>query len=154
MSQPADRVTPNQRDAGFTLPELLIAMMISGILVVSISMAFTTVLRTQTQATDRLAESKDITFVQTWLPVDLSSAIDSFSMVGEPELNAALAAAHPADGVQRDASRRERAHRHPTGSRGRWRRLLPRRLPVPRGQRQVAAQSVTRFATRARQPRS
>ena len=95
MSQPADQSTSTRRDAGFTLPELLIAMMISGILVVSISMAFTTVLRTQSQATDRLAESKDITFVQTWLPVDLSSAIDSFSMVGEPELHAALAAATP-----------------------------------------------------------
>jgi prepilin-type N-terminal cleavage/methylation domain-containing protein len=84
-----------QRDAGFTLPELLIAIMISGILVVSISMAFTTVLRTQTQATNRLAESKDITFVQTWLPVDLSSALDTFSMPDEAALAAGLAAGTP-----------------------------------------------------------
>ena len=81
-----DREPRRRRDAGFTLPELLIAVMISGILVVSISMAFTTVLRTQSQATDRLAESKDITFVQTWLPVDLSSALDTFSMPDEAEL--------------------------------------------------------------------
>jgi prepilin-type N-terminal cleavage/methylation domain-containing protein len=95
MSQPADRATPTRTDAGFTLPELLIAMMISGILIVSISMAFTTVLRTQAQATDRLAESKDITFVQTWLPVDLSSALDTYSMVSESELLTSLAAFNP-----------------------------------------------------------
>lgn len=84
------------RDAGFTLPELLIAMMISGILIVSISMAFTTVLQTQSSATSRLAESKDITFVQTWLPVDLSSALQTFDMAPEAELLAALAAVQPA----------------------------------------------------------
>ncbi len=86
------------RDGGFTLPELLIAVMISGILIVSISMAFTTVLRTQSQATDRLAESKDITFVQTWLPVDLSSALDTFSMPDDVQLQAELAAGVPSVG--------------------------------------------------------
>jgi prepilin-type N-terminal cleavage/methylation domain-containing protein len=84
-----------RRDEGFTLPELLIAIVISGILTVSISMAFTTVLRTQSQATDRLAESKDITFVQTWFPVDLSSALDTFSMPDETQLHAELAAFTP-----------------------------------------------------------
>jgi prepilin-type N-terminal cleavage/methylation domain-containing protein len=93
MPRPADPAPTSTtgRDAGFTLPELLIAMMISGILVVSISMAFTTVLRTQTQATDRLAESKDITFVQTWMPVDLSSALNTFTQVDEASLLAGLA---------------------------------------------------------------
>ena len=91
----ADVRSDGERDAGFTLPELLIAMMISGILIVSISMAFTTVLRTQVQATDRLAESKDITFVQTWLPVDLSSALDTYSMPDETQLLTELAAFSP-----------------------------------------------------------
>jgi prepilin-type N-terminal cleavage/methylation domain-containing protein len=101
MSQRADRrptlhtTAERGRDAGFTLPELLIAMMISGILVVSISMAFTTILRTQGQATDRLAESKDITFVQTWLPVDLSSALNTFTQVDEAALKGELAAFTP-----------------------------------------------------------
>jgi prepilin-type N-terminal cleavage/methylation domain-containing protein len=98
MSQPAEHSIHEpvaRRDAGFTLPELLIAIMISGILTVSVSMAFTTVLRTQAQATDRLAESKDITFVQTWLPVDLSSAIETFTQVDEVALLAELAAFNP-----------------------------------------------------------
>jgi prepilin-type N-terminal cleavage/methylation domain-containing protein len=98
MSQPAEHSAHPpvaRRDAGFTLPELLIAIMISGILTVSISMAFTTVLRTQGQATDRLAESKDITFVQTWLPVDLSSALETYTQVDEATLLAELAAFNP-----------------------------------------------------------
>jgi len=100
MSRPADPMhvgahPRDARDTGFTLPELLIAMMISGILIVSISMAFTTVLRTQSQATDRLAESKDITFVQTWMPVDLSSALEAFTEVNEAALLAELAAFTP-----------------------------------------------------------
>jgi prepilin-type N-terminal cleavage/methylation domain-containing protein len=82
-------------DAGFTLPELLIAMVISGILIASISMAFTTVLNTQSEATDRLAESKDITFVQTWLPVDLSSALSTFTEVDETTLLDRLASSSP-----------------------------------------------------------
>ena len=69
--------------------------MISGILIVSISMAFTTVLRTQGQATVRLAESKDITFVQTWMPVDLSSALNRYTQVDEAALLAELAAFNP-----------------------------------------------------------
>jgi prepilin-type N-terminal cleavage/methylation domain-containing protein len=77
-------------DAGFTLPEMLISVMISGILIVAIAMAFTTVLRTEASASTRLAESKDITFVQTWLPIDLSSAIASHDEADEAALAAAL----------------------------------------------------------------
>lgn len=98
MRQHPDHTSPmnrSDRDRGFTLPELLIAMMISGILIVSISMAFTTVLRTQAQATDRLAESKDITFVQTWMPVDLASALDTFSTPSDATLLTELAALNP-----------------------------------------------------------
>jgi prepilin-type N-terminal cleavage/methylation domain-containing protein len=87
--------TPAVRDAGFTLPELLVSIIISGILIVSITLAFTTVLRTQGQATERLAESKDITFIQTWMPVDLSSALDTFSTGSDAQLLLDLAAADP-----------------------------------------------------------
>lgn len=94
MSQHPDLVgstSNDRRDAGFTLPEMLISVMISGILIVAIAMAFTTVLQTEASASTRLAESKDITFVQTWLPIDLSSAVASYSEADEAELTTALA---------------------------------------------------------------
>ena len=93
MSQHPDlgnQVHTRRRDPGFTLPEMLISVAISGILVVAIAMAFTTVLQTEASATSRLAESKDITFVQTWLPVDLSSAIASYDQADDASLAAAL----------------------------------------------------------------
>ena len=58
-------------------------------------MAFTTVLHTEASASSRLAESKDITFVQTWLPVDLSSAIASYDQADDASLAAALATPVP-----------------------------------------------------------
>ncbi len=94
MSQHPDPKTPTNgegRDGGFTLPEMLISVLISGILIVAIAMAFTTVLRTEASASSRLAESKDITFVQTWLPVDLSSAIASHDDSDDVALATALA---------------------------------------------------------------
>lgn len=94
MSQHPDP-TSNRRDAGFTLPEMLISVMISGILIVSIAMAFTTVIRTEASASTRLAESKDITFVQTWLPIDLSSAVASHDDADEVALATALATQVP-----------------------------------------------------------
>lgn len=65
-------------DAGFTLPEVLIAMTVSGILVAALSMAFSVVVASGMSATNRVAESKDVTFVQTWLPADLSSATQTW----------------------------------------------------------------------------
>jgi len=78
-------------DTGFTLPEVLIAMTLSGILIASISTAFSVVIRTAPQAETRLAESKDVTFLQTWIPVDLSTAIDSYTDVSDTALKAKLA---------------------------------------------------------------
>ncbi len=94
MSQHPDltgQTGTSRRDAGFTLPEMLISVAISGILIVAIAMAFTTVLQTEASASSRLAESKDITFVQTWLPIDLSSAIASHTEADEAALATVLA---------------------------------------------------------------
>jgi prepilin-type N-terminal cleavage/methylation domain-containing protein len=66
-----------RRDAGFTLPELLISVMLTGILATTMAGAFSIVLSQQKPTIDRLAESKDITFVQTWVPLDISSAVAS-----------------------------------------------------------------------------
>lgn len=70
-------------DKGFTLPEMLVAMTVSGVLVASLAMAFSVVVQSQTGAQQRISESKDITFVQTWMPTDLSSATQTWL---EPEL--------------------------------------------------------------------
>lgn len=64
----------HDRDHGFTLPELLITMTISGILLGAVSAAMVMVLRTAPVAQQSVAESKDVSFVQTWVPIDLSSA--------------------------------------------------------------------------------
>jgi prepilin-type N-terminal cleavage/methylation domain-containing protein len=92
----------SERDAGFTLPEMLISVMISGILIVAISMAFTTVIRTEASASTRLAESKDITFVQTWLPIDLSSSIASYDEAADADLAARLAGGQPSITINHD----------------------------------------------------
>ncbi len=72
-SSPA--TTRRRRDAGFTLPELLISIMLMGIIATSLAGAFSVVLRQQKPTIDRIAESKDITFVQTWIPLDVASAV-------------------------------------------------------------------------------
>jgi len=72
-SDPTDR-----KDAGFTLPELLIAILISGMLIGVLSTAIVVMITATPQAEDRLSESKDITFLQTWIPVDLATAVNSY----------------------------------------------------------------------------
>lgn len=65
-------------DSGFTLPEMLVAMTVGSLLVAMMATAFSVMARAQTNAVDRVAESKDVTFVQTWLPTDLSSATQTW----------------------------------------------------------------------------
>jgi len=62
------------RDSGFTLPELLVSITVAGTMLASVCAALIVVLKTAPQAEQRVAVSKDISFVQTWLPVDLASA--------------------------------------------------------------------------------
>ena len=91
-------LSPSRRrrgDAGFTLPELLIVLVLSGTLVAVISMAISVMLRATPQAEARLAESKDITFLQTWIPVDLATAINSYSSPNDAVVKAALVANPP-----------------------------------------------------------
>jgi prepilin-type N-terminal cleavage/methylation domain-containing protein len=68
------RARRRRSDRGFTLPELLITMTISGVLLGAISAALIMVLRTSPRIQQSVAESKDVSFVQTWVPIDLSSA--------------------------------------------------------------------------------
>ena len=63
-----------QRDRGMTLVELLITVTILGIIMTSLSAAMIVILRTEQPIKDNLSESKDITFLQAWIPNDLASA--------------------------------------------------------------------------------
>ena len=57
-----------------TLVELLITVTILGIIMTSLSAAMIVILRSERPIKDHLSESKDITFLQAWIPNDLASA--------------------------------------------------------------------------------
>ncbi|MEM8746076.1 MAG: prepilin-type N-terminal cleavage/methylation domain-containing protein [Actinomycetota bacterium] len=82
-------------DSGMTLPEVLVAMTVAGVLIAAIATAFSVMLRTTPTADDRLAESKDVTFLQAWVPVDLSTAINSWDEIDDAAIKAAMAANDP-----------------------------------------------------------
>lgn len=88
-SSRASRET-SARDAGFTLPELLVTLSVTSILLVAISAALIGMLNLSTQATDRLTESRDISFIQTRVPVDLGSALASSNEVGPADIRSDL----------------------------------------------------------------
>ena len=69
---------------GFTLPELLISMVILGIIVGAVSMAMIAGLNTEKEQQQRLLESHDAELVATFLPSDLQSAS---SVVAAPVAN-------------------------------------------------------------------
>lgn len=66
-----------QSDAGFTLPELLLAIVISTVLVGSIANAFISGLRTVDETSSRLADSFDAQLVTRYLVADVQSASSS-----------------------------------------------------------------------------
>jgi hypothetical protein len=55
--------------------ELLVSIVITGTIIGSIALAFSVILSTNSPALARISESKDVTFVQTYLPLDLASAV-------------------------------------------------------------------------------
>ena len=65
---------PVQRDRGMTRVDLLMTVTILGIIMASLSAAMIVILRTERPMRDQLAETKDITFLQAWIPRDLASA--------------------------------------------------------------------------------
>lgn len=65
-------------DAGFTLPELLVAVVAVGIVMPALVAAFVTGVRTTTGTTERLAASNDAEFASSWFVPDVQSAA-SFS---------------------------------------------------------------------------
>ena len=64
------------RDAGFTLPELLVSIIVTGILVAALSMAAILVIRQTDNNQGRLNNTRAEQSVGIWMPSDLSSAED------------------------------------------------------------------------------
>lgn len=65
-------------EAGFTLPEMLVAIVALAIVFPAIAAAMITALRTTTGTTERLAASNDAAMTSSWFVPDVQSA-DSFS---------------------------------------------------------------------------
>ncbi len=58
-----------------TLVEMVLGITIAGIVMASIGMSLIVIMRTDKPTSERLTESRDVAFLQTYLPVDYSSAI-------------------------------------------------------------------------------
>lgn len=65
----------NETDRGMTLVEMLVTVTILGVIMSSLTAAVVVMLRTEAPTRDRIAESKDVTFLQAWIPTDLASAV-------------------------------------------------------------------------------
>ena len=63
---------PVSRDAGFTLPELLVSIIVTGILVAALSMAAILVIRQTDNNMGRLNNTRSEQSVGVWMPSDLS----------------------------------------------------------------------------------
>jgi hypothetical protein len=79
-----------------TLVELLITVTILGVIMSSLAAAVIVMLRSEAPTRDRIAESKDVTFLQAWIPTDLASAV---SRNVEPTYQPAAATALPGTNV-------------------------------------------------------
>jgi len=62
-------------DAGMTLVEMVIGITISAFIMGSIGMSMVVLLKSDKPTSARLTEARDVAFLQTYLPVDYSSAI-------------------------------------------------------------------------------
>ncbi len=58
-----------------SLVEMVLGVMISGFVMSALAMAIIVILRANGPTSDRITESKDVAFLQTYLPVDYSSAV-------------------------------------------------------------------------------
>jgi prepilin-type N-terminal cleavage/methylation domain-containing protein len=71
-------VTARSRDeSGFTLVELLIAVVVLGVIVAGISAGFSLGLNTLNETSNRLAGSNDAQLLGTYLPPDVTSATEA-----------------------------------------------------------------------------
>ncbi len=69
-------------DAGFTLPELLIVIVLMGILMPVLAMAFSVVIRTSPTSDARADDSRSLTNLTNWISQDVSSTSEDGFLVG------------------------------------------------------------------------
>lgn len=101
IAMPSGADCDHRRNAeGFTLPEVLVTVLLSGMLIAVLTTALMVMMRSTPEAEARLAESKDVTFLSAWLPVDLSTATGSWR---DPD-DAAVKSAMSAGGVTYNAT--------------------------------------------------
>lgn len=62
------------RDAGMTLPELVISIVVMGVLLAAASTAVMVTMRTTPQTERRVEANRDMSVIQSWLPLDLAAA--------------------------------------------------------------------------------
>jgi prepilin-type N-terminal cleavage/methylation domain-containing protein len=76
--------TPRGGDAGFTLPELMVAIVILGLIIVPISSAFIVGLLTTGEAHSRLAETQTTVLMSAFWAGDVQSADGTVTTGGSP----------------------------------------------------------------------
>lgn len=96
----SDRVPRLRRDAGMTLPEVMIAMVVIGVIATVIAASILVTFRTRAGTEGRLNVASAEQSISVWLPADLSSA------VGDPDVDAAASpcGAPVCDGITLDGS--------------------------------------------------
>ncbi len=87
-------------DAGFTLPEVLIVVILLGLLMPVLAMAFSVVVRTNPTSSDRADDSRSLLNLTNWLSQDVSSTSeDGFYIGSSAPTGGCLASSLPASSV-------------------------------------------------------
>jgi prepilin-type N-terminal cleavage/methylation domain-containing protein len=87
-------------DAGFTLPELLIVVVIMGLLMPVLAMAFSVVVRTNPTSSDRADDSRSLGNLTNWVSQDVSSTRENGFFIGaSAPTGGCLASSLPASSV-------------------------------------------------------
>jgi prepilin-type N-terminal cleavage/methylation domain-containing protein len=81
-AEPNDTVSPPSRDAGFTLPELLIVIVLMGVLMPVLAMAFSVVVRTSPTSDARADDSRSLNNLTNWISQDVSSTSEDGFFIG------------------------------------------------------------------------
>lgn len=73
MSTEVPQPSPRPRDAGFTLTEMLIVMVLTGVIMAALSAALSVTLRVTPMSEDRIDDARSTRLLSTWLANDTTS---------------------------------------------------------------------------------